>query len=362
MSEKKVLKVITLGNAPEVKGGITSVISQIMEHDWSVENIEMKFIPTFKNGTALVKIITFVVAYIKLLMIICFRKPDVLHIHMSHDGSFTRKYLIHKLCEFFKISDIIHLHSSEFIRFYSNSSASKQDKIRALLTDCGCVVALGDEWERRIKQIAPQAKVCVMNNTIAIPAESSVQDTDEVNFLYLGVLVKRKGVMDLLKAVKHLDDEKLLQENKVTFNIGGTGDCEAELKQFVSENNLNNYVKFLGWVSGEAKKDILKANQILVLPSYNEGLPIAILEAISYAMPVVSTDVGSIAEAVKDGENGFLFEAGDIDALYEALKKVILSPQLRKEMSFKSRDLAENVFSDSKYFGQLEKIYRQLSM
>lgn len=360
MSKERRIRVVTVGNAPSVKGGITSVISQIMSHNWKEQNVQMDFISTFEGGSAARKILAFIKGYTLLQKKCRNRSVDVVHIHMSQNGSFTRKYYIHKLCKKYGIPDIIHLHSSGFVGFYEEADESKKKKIRELLTDCGCVVALGKEWEQRVKRIAPNAKVQVMNNTIHISQTHTNQDVDCVGFLFLGVLVKRKGVIDLLEAINTLKNEAVLQEGKAVFNIGGTGECEAVLREYVSRNELNTYVNFLGWVAGEEKVKQLQSNQVLVLPSYDEGLPIAILEAISFGMPVVATNVGSVAEAVHDGENGFLYEAGDVNALSEALRNMIVSADLRKNMAIASRTLAEECFSDEKYFDQLRNIYSQL--
>ena len=360
MSEDRIIKVITVGNAPSVKGGITSVISQILSHNWDEQGIEMSFIPTYEGGNAINKVGAFIKGYIQLDKVCKNGSVDIVHIHMSHNGSFTRKYIIHKLCKKNGVADIVHLHSSGFVEFYNNPDESQKKKIRELLTGCNCVVALGKEWEQRVKRIAPKAKIQVMNNTVHIPEACTNQNSDCLQFLYLGVLVKRKGVIDLLKAIKNLKDNGILNEKKVAFNIGGTGECEAELRNYVKENSLTSYVNFLGWVAGEEKTKQLQANQVLVLPSYNEGLPIAILEAISYGMPVVATDVGSVAEAVHDGVNGFLYQAGDVDALTDALKKIIVSNDLRICFATESRKLAENDFDDKKYFDSLNKLYNSI--
>lgn len=320
----------------------------------------MRFIPTFEGSSSVDKIKAFIKGYFQLRKELKKGHVDVAHIHMSHKGSFSRKYYIHRLCRRYGVADIIHLHSSGFVGFYDNASENKKKKIRSLLTECSCVVALGKEWEERVKRIAPDAKIEVMNNTVHIPDMCTNQNVDCVNFLYLGVLVKRKGVIDLLKAIKNLKDNGLLDEKKAAFNIGGTGECEAELRNYVKENSLASYVSFLGWVAGEEKIKQLQTNQVLVLPSYNEGLPIAILEAISYGMPVVATDVGSVAEAVHNGENGFLYKAGDIDALTEALNGLISSDSLRTKMGDNSRKLAENTFGEAMYFDALDKLYRRV--
>lgn len=360
MSEDQILKVVTVGNASSVKGGITSVISQILSHNWCEQNIEMRFIPTFEGGSSVDKIKSFLKGYFQLRKGLKKGHVDVAHIHMSHAGSFIRKRMIHRLCQKYGIPDIIHLHSSGFVDFYNQSSARAKRQITELLTDCSCVIALGKEWEQRVLRIAPKANVKILNNTVHIPETASDQDVECVSFLYLGVLVKRKGVIDLLQAIGRLKDKGLLESGKVFFNIGGTGECEDELRGYVADKDLGHLVHFLGWVAGEEKAKQLQTNQVLVLPSYNEGLPIAILEAISYGMPVVATDVGCVAEAVHDRENGYLYKPGDIDALTKALEKLITLPELRKEMALKSRKLAEEEFNDFLYFDQLSALYHQV--
>ena len=99
---------------------------------------------------------------------------------------------------------------------------------------------------------------------------------------------------------------------------------------------------------------------MLVLPSYNEGLPIAILEAISYGMPVVSTNVGDIASAVENDKNGYLIEPGDVESLANSLKKIFENKEKYMEMSNESRMIAECRFSDEKYFYDVKSIYSTL--
>ena len=184
MSEDRILRVITVGNASSVKGGITSVISQILSYNWNEQNIEMKFIPTFEGGSVLNKIKMFVKGYMQLQNECQNGTVDIVHIHMSHNGSFLRKYYIHKLCKRYGLVDIVHLHSSGFVEFYDKATEKKKKKIRTMLIDCGCVVALGKEWEQRIRRIAPDAKIQVLNNTIHIPEKCTKQDVDCVNFQF----------------------------------------------------------------------------------------------------------------------------------------------------------------------------------
>ena len=96
---------------------------------------------------------------------------------------------------------------------------------------------------------------------------------------------------------------------------------------FIKDNNLDEMVKFVGWVSGDAKSKILSTTDILVLPSYYEGLPISVLEAMSYAMPVITTPVGGIPEVVTDGVEGTLFTPGDKASLTQTIDTYIENPR-----------------------------------
>ena len=97
-------------------------------------------------------------------------------------------------------------------------------------------------------------------------------------------------------------------------------DGETErLLTYLADHKLETLVQFEGWVSGEKKHELLSSSDVYILPSYHEGLPISILEAMNYQLPVIATPVGGTAEAVQEGINGFLVTPGDKDALYDRL-------------------------------------------
>lgn len=95
----------------------------------------------------------------------------------------------------------------------------------------------------------------------------------------------------------------------------------------------------------------------LVLPSYNEGLPMAVLEAISYGLPVIATDVGDMAAAVRDGENGYLIHPGDVEAIADAILKVSNKNQYDRFSKF-SKELAITKFNEDRFFEQILKVYQ----
>ncbi len=355
---EKVISVVMMGNAPSVRGGITSVISQLRRHPWEKQGIRMEFIPTFRGGSRLSKVSYFAAAFCKLWYRLRKGRVDVVHLHMSHNGSFWRKYLLHRLCGVYGVADIVHLHSSSLMEFYQNSSPAVRRRITRLFSQCAGVVVLGERWRQRVIQIAPEAVIYPLPNTVLIPPCSSQQQVHRVTFLYLGVLVERKGVMDLLTAVAQLRREEAFDSGNAHFVIGGSGECEHEqqLRRYAAEHELEDMVTFTGWLSPQHKEQQLLSSQVLVLPSYNEGLPVAVLEGISYGLAVVATDVGDVSQVVRDGENGFLFAPGDIEALKRCLRALMQS-SLRERMGAKSREMARQQLDERSYFARLAKIY-----
>lgn len=348
------MKVLMVGNDLSVKGGITSVISQLLDYDWNRDGIQMSFIPTYVEENSVKKILFFFASYHKIKKELKYTPPDIVHIHMSYKGSFIRKLLIHKLCRRNHIPDIIHLHGSEFKKWYDSANKKKQSKIRELLRECNVFVVLGDKWNQIIKDIEPQTNTLVVRNMVSVP-ESSVRWHQPFKVLFMGVLIRRKGVEDLINAVTRLKSVGKLKNTK--FVIAGSGTEEANLKSMCKKQHLENEVEFVGWINGEKKKKLFSECQMLVLPSYNEGLPIAILEAISYGMPVVATDVGDISSAVINGRNGYLIQPGDVKQLANCLACLIYDQERYQLMSEQSKKIAINQFSDKYYFVKLKECY-----
>lgn len=350
--------VLMVGNAPTVKGGITSVIQQLLAYDWSSEHIRMQFIPTYNAGNAVQKVTYFSKAYGKIKKTIREDRPDLVHIHMSYKGSFYRKYKVHQYCKQFGVPDIVHLHGSEFKSWYDQSDASLQEQIRQFLREADAWIVLGQQWDQAVKEIEPETKTMVVQNTVAIPSETAQWNPQRFQVLFLGVLIPRKGVSDLIQAVTKLQSADQLGNLHVV--IAGTGEEEENLKAQVRAHNLSQVIEFAGWTEGEAKKKLLQESQMLVLPSYHEGLPIAVLEAMSYGLPVAATDVGDVSMAVRPGENGYLFAPGDVDALAAAMADAASDPAQYQQMSMRSKAIARQDFSDTQYFSQILSCYRDI--
>lgn len=349
------IKVLMVGNSSSVHGGITSVIQQLLNHDWQNENIQMKFIPTYVDCNLMLKIIYFLASYLKISKYLRLEHPDIVHIHMSYKGSFTRAWIIYKLSRRYNARVIVHLHGSEFENWFNSIPYRKKKKVKRFLQEINVLIVLGNKWKEKILNIEPSTNIIVVSNTVEIPKYVNEQG-EKLNVLFLGVLHKRKGVDILIDAIDKLVIHNKLNSN-VNFIIAGSGPELKNLKHKVNILGLSKIIHFEGWIEGKEKKELMKKCQLLVLPSYAEGLPVSILEAISYGMPVIASNVGDISSAVIDGWNGYLIVPGDSNKLMISLDKIINDRDRYQMMSSNSRKLAIKKFSSDNYFKVLKDIY-----
>lgn len=173
-------------------------------------------------------------------------------------------------------------------------------------------------------------------------------------FLYFGRLTIEKGVRTILKAVELAQGIKL--------KVAGTGEDEAFLHNYVKNNQIINQVEFLGFLSGEKLKETVQKAKCILLPSeWYENGPYSIMEAMAAGKPVIVSDMGGLPEIVKNGENGFISKAFDINSLADCILKVDnLCEKEYRVMSENSVNKAKIWFDASKYMKDLEVLYSEL--
>ena len=127
--------------------------------------------------------------------------------------------------------------------------------------------------------------------------------------------------------------------------IGGNGETDRLIK-IIKDKKLDEIIRFAGWVNGEKKIEVLNKSHVFILPSYIEALPISILEAMSYNLPIISTRVGDIPDIVINNENGFLINPKDKDALKNAISEMLsVTPEKRIKMGRRSFNLVQPYLS-----------------
>jgi glycosyltransferase involved in cell wall biosynthesis len=146
--------------------------------------------------------------------------------------------------------------------------------------------------------------------------------------------------------------------------IAGDEEREGDLARArtrLEELDLEDRCQLVGTVRGESKTQLLDEASLFVLPSYNEGLPMAILEAMAAGLAVVATPVGGIPEVIRDDYNGFLVTPGDVEALAEKLAILANDRHLREVMGRRGREIAEQELDVKPYVERLVALYESLA-
>lgn len=335
-------------NAP---GGMAAVLASYNEYFE-----DMRFIPTWRNGNILVKVWYAIYSYITFItyMIFC-RSIKIIHIQGAAFASFERNIFFVRFGKLFGKKVIMHMHCADFESYYNPSKHKK--RIIDTINSCDLFLVLSDSWKDYFINIGCKKEIIqILNNTITPPEFiKSNKDNKYLNLLYLGVIGQRKGIYDILKALK---DNKDKFEEKVKLRIGGNQE-EEKLKNTILNYGLNDMVVFEGFVSGAKKIECLNWADVYILPSFNEGLPIGILEAMSYGHPIISSPVGGIPTIVKDGENGFLVEPGNSEEIAQAINKLLNDRSLIEILGKNSIKIVQP-FMPENVFATLKNMYKQL--
>ncbi|MBT1700925.1 glycosyltransferase family 4 protein [Fulvivirgaceae bacterium PWU4] len=145
--------------------------------------------------------------------------------------------------------------------------------------------------------------------------------------LFLGWIIKDKGIFELLEAFSNM------KASEVQLWVAGDGQEMQAAKKRAAELNIENTVQFFGWAFSGKKMELLRDADIFVLPSYAEGMPNALLEAMASGLPSIATRVGGIPDVIHDGSNGFLVESKDAAALSEKIRLLAENESLRRQFS-----------------------------
>ena len=351
-------KVLVVGSSLNDKGGIVTVIAGMMASAELKARCELRHIETYLHAGLARRAAVYFSGLLRFLLALLLFRPHVVHVHMSIRGSLYRKSVVIFLSRLFRIPVLAHMHGSDFQQFHAALGPVGRRYCRAVLNRCAKVIALSESWREYYSKIIPPERVITLYNAVPVPARDAMSFRNRrtvVHGLCLGRLGERKGTFDLLEAVRLLR----LRGVPAVFTLAGDGEVDRARK-LADELGISDCVRIPGWVDGDAKEALLAEADFFVLPSYFEGLPMAILEAMSRGIPVVSTPVGGIPEVVRHGENGFLVEPGDVLGLTEMMDRICVDPELRRSMGERGRADVESKFSLPIFAGRLADIYESV--
>ncbi len=229
---------------------------------------------------------------------------------------------------------------------------------RALLNSANVITAVSLSCATEIREYhLINKEITVVSNGVDsaffVPAKN--KDTDNPYILYSGRLETRKGLATLVESAKFV----CKQYPNTNFMLVGKGTIGDYLKKMASRLSLENNFHFVGHVSDRNKLlQYYQSSTVYVLPSYYEGLPTALLEAMSCGIPVVATNVEGSSEVINSGETGLLVSPRDPEKLAEAILKLLDNEELRKQVGLKAREHIKNNYDWEIITDRIEEIYK----
>ncbi len=227
---------------------------------------------------------------------------------------------------------------------------------RALCLRVDAHVAVGQASAKQMEDFYALGRHTVLSVPNGVP-DRIVKDTPamlrkngELMVGSVGRLNAMKGHDILLRAIAQIDQVRVV--------ILGEGDQRQVLEQLAIDLGIRDRVELPGWIDDPGT--YLPAFDIVVMPSRSEGFPLAIVEAMLAARPVVATRVGSVAEAVIDNETGILVEKDDVKGLIAALHRLIVDPALRDRLGQRAREVAIAHFTTEQMAKRYEQIWQNV--
>lgn len=345
------IEVVMFGPGPATKGGV-SRFAEIVRTG-SGPDVNVRLVPTHADGS-----VRRLVCFARALIVSALmpRSPTTLaHVNVASRGSTLRKYLITRLLALRKIPLVLHIHGGRYETFYQALSDPLAARVRQMFDGAAAVIVLGAnsaDFARRALSVSSKRLFVVPNG---VPGPDAVPDrggAERLRVLFAGELSEAKGLRELMTAARAAREQ-------VDFSLELAGKGDQTLSRSRGGAAVEGFINRHGWLEPRRLAQLLDESDVFVLPSHDEGLPLALLEAMAHGCSVIATPVGEIPEVIVQGVNGILVDPGDADGLADALVEVLTDEDLRVRLGSHARDTWSSEFSAGAMIERLEYVWRE---
>jgi len=360
--------IVVIGPNPDLFGGISQYVSGILSSPLKEKyNLIHYEIGIGKEGK--IGLINSLLRMIGQLYNFCIIvkniKIDLVHIHTASWLSFWRYSCFIFLLRVLNIKIILHMHGAKFKEFYSGHNLFGKHIICSILKLSDSMIVLSKIWHSFFDKIVPSISKEVIEPTVEMAQENFMNIDKSLHLrkiknltkvLYFGGLSERKGLKVIIEASQILKDNR-----QIVFIIAGAVQkSELLLAKDLIANSKDLGDRFIikSDVSKEVKFNLFLESNIYILPSYAEGLPATIMEAMSFQLPIITTPVGSIPEIITK-ENGILVKPGDSKKLAEAILILSDNSEIREKMGRLNRVKVINNYNYLDMFKKIDSVYQK---
>lgn len=350
------LDVLSTGPSLRAHGGMVSVLEIILANP--PDGVRLKHVATYMDGPVPLRVGTFAAAMAEVTWRMATAEPALVHAHMSQRSSVTRCLMVSGAARRARTPVILHAHGSEFASYLERLAPRRRERVASGIRRAAAVVVLSSSWKAIFCDDVgvDEERVHVLPNPVVLPVVArKPRRSDRLQVVALGRLGRRKGSFDLVGALAQLSEDDRRRIHVVMAGDGDVAGVRAEAQRL----GVADAIDLPGWVEAKARDALLSGADVFVLPSYDEGLPMALLEAMAMALPVITTPVGGIPELVSDGVEGLLVSPGDVPALARSLYAMVRSPSTRDRLGLAARARVEPL-GVPRYRSRLGALYRSV--
>jgi glycosyltransferase involved in cell wall biosynthesis len=286
-------------------------------------------------------------------------KPDVLLLFASPGPSFIEKSMMAALARLLGVKTLMFPRGAALVSQYE-TSLLRATLLRLCFRIPTVMICQGNAYQDFFVHTVglALARCPVIYNWTATTellnvgaARSYGPDEAPLQVLFLGWIEREKGIFELLECARRLSQTAEVPAFKIV--IAGDGSATADVRRELEDPQLARIVELTGWIDSAAKVERLRSAHLLVLPSYMEGMPNALIEAMAAGLPVVATDVGAVTDIVSDGVNGLVIPPRNADRLAKALRELLVDARLRERMGRAGWHIAKDSFSAERAVDQI---------
>lgn len=285
----------------------------------------------------------------------------LIHIHTASQLSFWRYSFFIILSKILGIPIVLHIHGAEFKEFYNSSNSVFKLLIINIIESTSHLIVLSEHWRSFFDNITPLVSKTIINNSVVnkntIKQIQSTKSYDKVKILFLGAITERKGIKDIIKAI-----DVIGYNDRIQYDIGGfiVEEEKALVDSLEKLSERNSSVRLHFNISEEERDKLYLLSNVFILPTYAEGLPIAMLEAMSYSLAIISTPVGAIPEVIEESKNGFLINPGDYNALSKRFEFLSKNLDQVRSIGEKNLEIARLDYSNKAMSEKIGDIYYEV--
>jgi glycosyltransferase involved in cell wall biosynthesis len=312
------VRVMQFGPGLGVRGGVSSVEQLIC--DYLPPYVAIRHVPTTEEGSFLTRASTFVGAVQVLQRALASPEPAIFHIHFASRGSTLRKMILASMVARAGRPLVLHAHGGRFDSFHARLPGGLRRRVNACLQRANVFITLSQRWRDffvETCELSPSQVTVLPNPVRWNPEVANRVGRAQVQFVALGRICESKGSFDLLKAFASLPGEVRARARLV---MAGDGEVEEARRRAAL---LGERVQVLSWIGPAERDRLLAASDVFVLPSYAEGMPMSLLEAMAQGLPAIVTPVGGIPEIFTNGADGLLVGPGRVAELAAAMSRMI---------------------------------------